>query len=73
MLNWIGFWEVTSSEASSSEAEHCAEDIEVEQIITKTNENKISEAQTEQVNSLQASNPDKIIDRRMAFEGICGQ
>lgn len=59
LLNRIGFWEVTSSEASSSEAEQCAEDIEVEQITTT----KISEAQTEQVNSFLASISNKIFDR----------
>lgn len=47
MLNQIGFWEVTSSESSSSEAEPCAEDIEVEQIITHTN--GIKRAEVEQV------------------------
>lgn len=45
---------MTSSEASSSEEEQCAEDAEVEKIIGKTNGTKSAEAKAKQVISTQS-------------------
>lgn len=63
---------MTSSEASSSEAEQCAEDAEVERLTTNSIANKVAEAKMGQVttSSLNFCNPENIIDARLDIKGI---